>query len=64
MAGIYGPITEHPELPMTDSGRFTVVIKTHPYRAAPVDLTSRCERCGYGPRHAVHKPPFEVTDDE
>lgn len=30
MAGIYGPIVEHPEFPIEDINRFTVTIVPHP----------------------------------
>ena len=52
MAGIYGPITEHPEYPETDARRFTVTIQPHP--AAIDALRGVCYRCGYPELHPVH----------
>ena len=56
MAGIYGPITEHPEYPITDARRFTVAIL--PHRCALDALRGTCHRCGYEPSHPVHRPPY------
>jgi hypothetical protein len=69
MAGIYGPIIEHPELSETDAGRFTVTIYRHRFaedasdreRHTPEALR-RCWRCGYGREHPVHAAPFEATE--
>jgi len=62
MAGIYGPITEHPEYPETDARRFTVTVQPHPFAEYASDreqhraaAARRCWRCGMPERHPVHE---------
>lgn len=60
MAGIYGPITEHPEFRIEDEGRFTVIIHPHTYAVDERrwrDNERQCWHCGNGPRHPVHSRP-------
>jgi hypothetical protein len=60
MAGIYGPVTEHPEYPIEDARRFTVSILPHPFttddpRGVPpldwlpagIERGPQCRACGF-----------------
>lgn len=68
MSGHYGKVTEHPELPIEDAGRFTVEIRRHPFetddpRGRPpldwrpgfLDRDIPCKVCPFGFSHPVHE---------
>lgn len=60
---IFGPITEHPEFPIEDDRRFTVVV--NPHRYDPVDVYYRpfqegnreqeCKFDSFPRNHPIHK---------
>lgn len=62
---IYGPIIEHPEYPIEDERRFTVVIFSHPFqRVSSYRYFNRVQTeaiciCGFDLYHRVHKKPYE-----
>jgi len=59
VSDIYGKLTEHPDLPLTDAGRFTVQIKVHDFepdrnRRDLAYSKNFCGRCGFNRVSPVH----------
>lgn len=70
MAGIYGPIVEHPEVDINDEGRFTVTIVGHPMnngeRLSELEefaYGGTCKLCGFPKDAAHHGKDFPIFID-
>lgn len=66
MSGAYGRITEHPEVPIEDEGRFTVTIRPHAFLKREPDRYGRAQddRCvidGLPPSASIHVSYMEAA---
>jgi hypothetical protein len=64
MAGIYGPVTEHPEYPIEDARRFSVVILAHEFEPWGSSVSRDlgrvgCKWCGF-----VEDEPFHTKKEK